>query len=253
MDLSAVVEDINADPHRRRSFYEYPSLYEFYHSRVLDRDGQVGLLERFQPAEASRVLEFGCGTGPLLARIEGEYDSVLGVDVDERMLARAEERVTDAEVRRADFTEWSAADVGRVFDVAVLMGGLLHLTEDGDVDSLATNAYRSLREGGAFVTFFQPFSVDVQNGSRDVEVVESERYSVERHSVSALTSPAGHYTTTYQFVVRDEERETEARMGTVFEGRFHRPATLEDAFLEAGFDSVRVVDGEGPTVLHAVK
>jgi ubiquinone/menaquinone biosynthesis C-methylase UbiE len=32
------------------------------------------------------VLEVGCGTGPLLARIEDDYEEVLGVDVTEPML-----------------------------------------------------------------------------------------------------------------------------------------------------------------------
>lgn len=253
MCLSSVIEDLNENPHRERGFYEYPELYEFFHSRVLDRDAQVGLLERFRPDGTSRVLEFGCGTGPLLARIEDEYEAVVGVDVNERMLEAAEDRVTSAEVLEADFTEWSAVDEGRVFDAAVLMGGLLHLTEDDSVESFAGNVFESLREGGAFVTFFHPLSDDVENGNGDVRTVESERYSVERHSVSALTSSEGHYTTTYLFVIRDEDRGTDARMGTVFRGRFHDPGALEDAFLAAGFDRVDLVDEGSPCVLHAVR
>jgi len=252
MSLSSVIEDLDEGPRRPRDFYEYPELYDFFQSRALDRDAQVALLERYEPADATRVLEFGCGTGPLLARIEDEYETVLGVDADPRMLDAARERVSSAELHRADFTEWSAADRGRPFDVAVLLGGLLHLTEDRDVESFAENAYASLREGGAFATFFEPLSDDVENGSEDVVTVESERYAVERRSTSALTSTEGHYTTTYVYVIRDEERETEARMGTVFRGRFHDPDALEATFDRVGFDAVETVDGS-PTVLHAVK
>jgi predicted TPR repeat methyltransferase len=253
MSLADVIDDLDENPHRERSFYEYPELYDFYHSRVLNRDAQVGLLERVQPEEANRVLEFGCGTGPLLARIEDDYETVWGVDADDRMLEAARQRVTDAEVRKADFTAWSAADENRVFDVAVLMGGLLHLTDEGAVDAFAENVHESLREGGAFGTFFQPLDDGVENGSRDVQTAESDRYLVERHSTSALTSADGHYTTTYQFVIRDKRRETEATMGTVFHGRFHDPETLEAAFTAAGFGEVEIGDGDGPTTLQAVK
>jgi predicted TPR repeat methyltransferase len=208
------------------------------------------LLERYEPAETDRVLEFGCGTGPLLARIEDDYDTVLGVDVNESMLELAREKVTSATVRRADFTEWTASEP---FDVAVLLGGLLHVTADEDRRALARNAFESLREGGAFVTFFQPFGDDVENGSRDAQTVESERYTVERRSISALTSPEGHYTTTYLFTLTDEDADREAKMGTVFHGRFHDPEELVATFEAVGFGDVEVVDGEGPTVLRAVK
>jgi predicted TPR repeat methyltransferase len=191
MDLSAVIRDVDENPHRGRSFYEYPEPYEFVQSRVVDRDAQVRLVERYEPDETSRVPEFECGTGPLLVRIEDEYDDVLGVDSNEGMLELAERRVATAELRNADFTGWSAADEGRSFDVAALMGGLLHLTDDHALERFAENVHRSLREGGAFVTFFEPFSDAIENGSREVQAVESERYSVERHATSALTSTAG--------------------------------------------------------------
>lgn len=253
MSLASVIEDINENPHRERSFYEYPELYDFYQSRVLNRDAQSSLLNRIEPEDATRILEFGCGTGPLLTRIEDDYEEVMGVDVNESMLALARERVTKAEIRKADFTEWSAADEGRQFDVAVLMGGLLHLTEDSSLTSFAENVYESLREGGTFGTFFQPFTDDVENGSKEVKTVESERFTVERHSISALTSPDGHYTTTYLFHIQDTVQETEAKMGTVFHGRFHDSDRLKDIFSTAGFNEVELTTRDGPTTLRAVK
>lgn len=253
MTLASVIEDINERPHRQRSFYDYPELYDFYHSRVLNRDAQVSLLKRCEPDDTSRVLEFGCGTGPLLTRIEDEYEEVLGIDVSESMLNVAREKVTKADVLKADFTEWSAPEEGRVFDMAVLMGGLLHLTADRDIESFAENVHESLREGGVFATFFQPLSGDVENGSKDVNTVESDEFSVERHSISALTSDKGHYTTTYLFIIRDKTKETEAEMGTVFHGLFHDPRRLKDIFTNVGFREVELIDGDGPTTFRTVK
>lgn len=253
MELSAVIRDLDENPHRERSFYEYPELYEFFQSRAVDRDAQVRLMERFAPEETNRVLEFGCGAGPLLVRIEDEYDDVLGVDSNEAMLEVAEKRVTNAELRKADFTEWSAADENRLFDMAVLMGGLLHLTDDHNLELFAENVYKSLRAGGVFVTFFEPLSDAIHNGSKEVHSVESERYSVERHGTSALTSSRGHYTTTYLFLIRDREQEATARMGAVFDGRFWDPEHLTTAFTNIGFGTVDIIDQDGPAILHATK
>ncbi|TVT88341.1 class I SAM-dependent DNA methyltransferase [Haloferax volcanii] len=253
MTLSAVIEDLNQNPYRQRTFYEYPELYDFYHSRVLNRDVQSNLLKRIEPDDANRVLEFGCGTGPLLTRIENEYEEVLGVDSTDKMLALAREKVTKAEVRNADFTEWSAADDGRIFDAAVLMGGMLHLTDDSSLMAFVENVYESLRDGGAFGTFFQPLTDDVENGSRDVQTVESDRFSVERHSITALTSSDGRYTTTYLFHIQDKVEESEAKMGTVFHGRLHDAERLKEVFVNAGFSEVELMIGDGPTTLRAVK
>ncbi|WP_363463317.1 class I SAM-dependent DNA methyltransferase [Halogeometricum borinquense] len=253
MTLQSVIEDIIENPHRQRSFYHYPELYDFYHSRVLNRDAQVSLLKRFEPDNTSRVLEFGCGTGPLLARIEDEYEEVLGVDNNESMLELAREKVKKADILKADFTEWSAVEAGRIFDMAVLMGGMLHITEDSSLESFAENVYESLREGGGFVSFFQPLSDSVESGSKNLQTVESERYSVKRHSISVLTSAEGHYTTTYLFIIRDKVEGTEAKMGTVFHGRFHAANKLKDTFANIGFSEVEVIDGDGPAILHAVK
>jgi cyclopropane fatty-acyl-phospholipid synthase-like methyltransferase len=210
-------------------------------------------VERFEPNGTNRVLELGCGAGPLLARIEHSYDKVLGVDNNEAMLEVAEKRVTNAELRNADFTEWSAADEDRSFDMAVLMGGLLHLTDDRDLKLFAENVYRSLRDSGGFVTFFEPFSDSIENGSREIHSAESERYSVKRHATSALTSSAGHYTTTYLFVIRDKERGKSARMGTVFRGRFFTRKRLTAAFTNVGFNTIDIIDRDGPTILHAIR
>jgi len=39
----------------------------------------------------------------------------------------------------------------------------------------------------------------------------------------------------------------------VFHGRFHEPDRLERTFAEVGFSEVEIIDGDGPTTLHAVK
>lgn len=252
MELDEVIEDLNGDPLRRRSYYEYPALYDFFHSRVLDREAQVALLEEFRPESTSRVLELGCGTGPLLARIEDEYDEVLGVDRDDGMLERARERTSAAELRRADVTEWSAADEDRTFDATVVFGGLLHLTEDGDVAALAENARAGLRAGGVFVSFFTPLD-DVENGSEERRTVESDRYVVERRATTAVTSPDGHYTTVYLFAVTDDREGREATMGTVVRGRHHDADALRETFSDAGFGTVEVLERGGRSVLRAVR
>lgn len=58
MSFSSVIEEMNENPHQERSFYEYPALYDFYHSWVLNKDAQINLLKQIEPDNTNRVLEF---------------------------------------------------------------------------------------------------------------------------------------------------------------------------------------------------
>ena len=42
-------------------------------------------------------------------------------------------------------------------------------------------------------------------------------------------------------------------MGTVLDGRFHDREILGEIFSAVGFETVDTADGEGPTLLHAVR
>lgn len=250
-DLDSIITEVNENPHRRISPSEYPEIHDFMHSHASTGAKQRRQLERHWPADASRILELGCGTGPLLARIDDEYDHVMGVDVNEDALALASENTSNAELRCVDFLEWSGPDDGTDFDVVVMASVLQYLTEEDSVRTLAENAYEYLDDGGAFVAFFPPLCDAVPNASESERTVVSEAYRVEQHAITALTSDRGHYTSTSLFVLVDRREDRTARIGTQLEGRFYRPSFLERTFDAAGFGHVRHVDANGRDVVYA--
>jgi len=68
------------------------------------------------------VLDVGCGSGHLLDVMPGNGQKLgeyLGVDMDERVLARAREKHPEAKFMKADFR---TLDLGRRFDVVVACG-----------------------------------------------------------------------------------------------------------------------------------
>ena len=103
------------------------------------------------PTEA-RVLEVGCGRGialPVLDRM-CRPRRLVGLDIDERLLARAAEELrqsgAEAELVRGDVREQPFADDS--FDVVVDFGTLFHIAR---ADAAAAEISRVLAPGGLFV------------------------------------------------------------------------------------------------------
>lgn len=241
--------DMNETPHRQVGFYEYPELYHFFYSRAMSHEKGVQLLDQFQPADTSSVLELGCGTGLLLSRIEDDYETVVGVDVDAGMLEIAREETTDVTLREADITTWSAADEGRSFDATIMSGTLFHIVEDAAVRSLATNIYESLRDGGTFASSFIPLSNIEMHSISTATTVESDRYRVKQRKISVGTSDDGQYVGAYLYLISDKREHTQVTIGSVEQERWHPVSFLDQVFTDAGFQQVELLDTDSPKVI----
>ncbi|WP_420345240.1 class I SAM-dependent methyltransferase [Pelagibius sp.] len=128
--------------------YQDPALARFYdleNGWAADFDTCLGLAE-----EAASVLDLGCGTGELAARL-ADGRAVVGIDPAAPMLAVARQRPG------GDRVEWLEADargldLGRRFDLIVLTGHAFQvfLTADDQRAVLATIA-RHLAPEGRFI------------------------------------------------------------------------------------------------------
>ena len=122
--------------------------------RMLEPLGAAALATA-QPAEGERVVDIGCGCGATtiaLAQRVGPRGRVLGVDISEPMLARAQERcaalgLANVELLRADAQR---AVIPHGNDLAFSRFGIMFFEDPG---AAIENIARGLRKGGrlAFV------------------------------------------------------------------------------------------------------
>ena len=73
------------------------------------------LRERFELDGDGRLLDLGCGTGRLGVSLAGDFDEVVGLDPNERMVEHARER---AAVAAVDGTEWLVGNDADLPDLA---------------------------------------------------------------------------------------------------------------------------------------
>ncbi|MEO8696762.1 MAG: methyltransferase domain-containing protein [Acidimicrobiales bacterium] len=106
--------------------------------------GGDSLIDLLDPQPGERVLDLGCGTGELAAKIAARGASVVGLDADRNMIEQARGRFPEIEFVVGDGHDFS---VGR-FDCVFSNAALHWLTRPRAV---TTSVRAALRTGGRFV------------------------------------------------------------------------------------------------------
>src|ERR1019366_8141144 len=110
-------------------------------------DRVVASIDRYLPRAAS-LLELGCGTGSILARLT-TLPSLTGLDRSPEMLAVARKKVSNARLFEGDMESFS---LGERFDVVIcVFDSLNHLLTFDAWRSMFDAVYDHLVDGGLFI------------------------------------------------------------------------------------------------------
>ncbi|HSU32168.1 MAG TPA: methyltransferase domain-containing protein [Bryobacteraceae bacterium] len=118
-------------------------LYESRHSFVWQHG--EGLLDLLAPRPGECILDLGCGTGQLTAKIADAGAAVLGLDASPDMIGQARQNYPRLQFKLEDAT---AMQFENEFD-AVFSNAALHWMLDAA--AVAKNIARALKPGGRFV------------------------------------------------------------------------------------------------------
>jgi SAM-dependent methyltransferase len=134
----------NSDPGRKWIAFEDGLDATF--QAVSDR-----LFERAQPANGEHVLDIGCGTGATtmaLASFVGKNGHVVGIDISEPLLARAEERKSKSQTEQAHYKLADAQTYDFEPDSFHLMTSRFGVMFFDDPIAAFSNLASALHEGG---------------------------------------------------------------------------------------------------------
>ena len=130
------------------AYNEWAETYDTVQNRTRDLAAQV-LRQADLTFADHRIIEVGCGTGrntEWLARAAGAAHDIVALDFSEQMLARARERVRDAQVRFIQHdvrNRWPLADASADLVIAMLILEHVELLEP-----FFAEAARALNAGG---------------------------------------------------------------------------------------------------------
>ena len=111
--------------------------------------GEADFVCRFDP---SSVLDAGCGTGRVGIELALRGIDVVGVDLDDSMLASARAKAPDLTWVTGDLRD---VDLGRTFDVVVMPGNVLIFLAPGTETAVVANMARHVSPGGRLIAGFQ--------------------------------------------------------------------------------------------------
>ena len=111
--------------------------------------GEADFVCRFDP---SSVLDAGCGTGRVGIELARRGVDVVGVDLDDSMLASARAKAPDLTWVTGDLLD---VDLGRTFDVVVMPGNVMIFLAPGTETAVVANMARHVSPGGRLVAGFQ--------------------------------------------------------------------------------------------------
>jgi SAM-dependent methyltransferase len=132
------------------SYEAHEAFAQFYDAVMGDRAESAADLRRLieqRCPDAQTVLEIACGTGSILKQLRPRYD-VTGLDLSEKMLAIAAEKVPDARLFRGDMTQFN---LNEAFDVVLCVYAINHLLDFVQWEQVFDRAREHLNERGIFV------------------------------------------------------------------------------------------------------
>jgi trans-aconitate methyltransferase len=159
-------------------------------------DGVVSLLE---PKPSERILDVGCGTGHLTARIAESGAETHGIDASPAMVAQARQHYPKLSFQLINAAQFQTEDL---FD-AVFSNAALHWMLDAD--AVASAISRALKPGGRFVA--------EMGGHGNIAAIEGALKSATHN----------YYPSVGEYASLLEKHDFEVRLMTLFD----RPTKLE--------------------------
>lgn len=182
-------------------------LYEARHSFVwLLGEAVIDLLD---PKPGESILDLGCGTGQLTAKIAASGADVLGVDASPEMIGQARQNYPKLRFALEDATKLPFEEE---FD-AVFSNATLHWVRNAD--AAAASIARALKTGGRFIAEF--------GGAGNVATVESAVRIVVAQYVDKVPQSPWYFPSIGEYAMLLERHDLEMQVAHLFD----RPTPLE--------------------------
>ena len=171
----------------------YENIAEFYDEIFPLKQTRLDFIEGVAPPANSRsakcrsfkVLDIGCATGELALALAKKGQQVVGIDLDEKMIALARERTKRAGLNTGffirDMTKIGEDFSPGYFDAVLCFGNtLVHLENLEKILEVFIGVYRVLKSDGIFIVQVVNYDHILSGGIKELPLLENENFIFRR-------------------------------------------------------------------------
>lgn len=197
----------------------------------------------------SSVLEVGCGTGSLLARLETDYEYVYGIEQHEEMIRIASQKVDDSELIHGRL---ETVNIDVDFDGVVLYEYLISEMVDVDEILLLLKRVNDVLIPGGAVVFDVITDTDIIM-TDSVSRIEDEEYRLIVESSGEETEQENVYRKTLDMDIIELQTGHETSVKTSITCRVFDIDEIDTLVHDSGFEDVRIDEENGVLTVSAIK
>jgi SAM-dependent methyltransferase len=127
----------------------YSKFSEYYEQVFPFREEVWRFLKEYAGSPGNALLDVGCGPGHYCGRFASEGFSVLGIDLDDAMIAQARERYTNAEFHCLDMRR--VDEIGRRFNCIWSIGNVMSHLPAEEIAPFISKIHAQLKPGGHWI------------------------------------------------------------------------------------------------------
>lgn len=198
-------------------------------------------------ADSGRVLELGCGVGTLLARLTDRYDRAFGLSRSQDLLRFTAHRAPEAGVAVGDPLRPPTAEE---FETVLSMGAPA-AQPAADAEALLHAAMARLAPGGTLLLRLVTDESAIRGQTEPIDVFRGSGYRLERSVTDLPATDHEGLDLRMGYRATDEATGKSATASETVAVQLHDAESLRDAAADAGLDDVRLVAGDGSTLLVA--
>jgi len=162
----------------------YENIAEFYDEIFPLKQTRLDFIDSFLKNNL-RVLDIGCATGELALALSKEGHHVVGIDLDEKMIALAREKAKKQGLK----TEFFIKDMTKIgedfspgsFDAVLCFGNtLVHLGSPGKIKEVFIGIHKVLKSGGILMVQVVNYDRILSGGIKELPLLENENFIFRR-------------------------------------------------------------------------
>ncbi|MCF8372671.1 MAG: class I SAM-dependent methyltransferase [Bacteroidales bacterium] len=216
----------------------YESISDLYDSIFPLNPTQIAFVKNSIGAtEECSLLDIGCGTGNLSIELARISKRVVGVDLDESMLRKAEEKCDSQP--NLYFSKLDMLDIGSCypkdsFDAVICFGNtLVHLKSNNDVSGFFQQSKNLLKPTGKLLVQIINYDWIIDHGIDHLPTIENEMLKFERNYTYHPNTKLIDFDTI--LTVKESGQQIRNRVGLLP----IRKAEIERLLEEAGFSTIK--------------